>query len=132
MIVPPWVKPLVAVAVVCGAFGAGWYVNGMRHENASLRADADRQEALNKAVDKERDRADRYSQQVVDLLQATPPVTNTIRETIRENPSSCVRPAPVTDSLHQALSRANQAIAAAGGNGALPADAGETVKPDGR
>lgn len=132
MIVPPWVKPLVAVAVVCGAFGAGWYVNGMRHENASLRADADRQEALNKAVDKERDRADRYSQQVVDLLQATPPVTNTIRETIRENPSSCVRPAPVTDSLHQALSRANQAIAAAGGNGALPADAGETGKPDGR
>ena len=132
MIVPPWVKPLVAVAVVCGAFGAGWYVNGMRHENASLRADADRQEALNKAVDKERDRADRYSQQVVDLLQATPPVTNTIRETIRENPSSCVRPAPVTDSLHQALSRANQAIAAAGGNGALPADAGEAVKPDGR
>ena len=132
MIVPPWVKPLVAVAVVCGAFGAGWYVNGMRHENASLRADADRQEALAAAVDKERDRADRYSQQVVDLLQATPPVTNTIRETIRENPSSCVRPAPVTDSLHQALSRANQAIAAAGGNGALPADAGEAVKSDGR
>ena len=132
MIVPPWVKPLVAVAVVCGAFGAGWYVNGMRHENAVLRADADRQEALAAAVDKERDRADRYSQQVVDMLQATPPVTNTIRETIRENPSSCVRPAPVTDSLHQALSRANQAIAAAGGNGALPADAGETVKPDGR
>ena len=132
MIVPPWVKPLVAVAVVCGAFGSGWYVNGMRHENASLRADADRQEALNKAVDKERDRADRYSQQVVDLLQATPPVTNTIRETIRENPSSCVRPAPVTDSLHQALSRANQAIAAAGGNGAVSADAGEAVKPDGR
>ena len=132
MIVPPWVKPLVAVAVVCGAFGAGWYVNGVRHENAALRADADRQEALNKAVDKERDRADRYSQQVVDLLQATPPVTNTIRETIRENPSSCVRPAPVTDSLHQALSRANQAIAAAGGNGFLPADAGEAVKPDGR
>lgn len=132
MIVPPWVKPLVAVGVVCGSFGAGWYVNGVRHENASLRADADRQEALAAAVDKERERADRYSQQVVDLLQATPPVTNTIRETIRENPSSCVRPAPVTDSLHQALSRANQAIAAAGGNGALPADAGETVKPDRR
>lgn len=132
MIVPPWVRLLIAAGALCGAFGAGWYVNGMRHENASLRADADRQEALNKAVDKERDRADRYSQQVVDLLQATPPVTNTIRETIRENPSSCVRPAPVTDSLHQALSRANQAIAAAGGNGVLPADAGEAVKPDGR
>ena len=132
MIIPPWVRLLIAAGALCGAFGAGWYVNGMRHENAALRADAGRQEALNKAVDKERDRADRYSQQVVDLLQATPPVTNTIRETIRENPSSCVRPAPVTDSLHQALSRANQAIAAAGGNGALPADAGETVKPDGR
>lgn len=132
MIIPPWVRLLIAAGVLCGAFGAGWYVNGMRHENAALRADAGRQEALNKAVDKERERADRYSQQVVDLLQATPPVTNTIRETIRENPSSCVRPAPVTDSLHQALSRANQAIAAAGGNGALPADASETVKPDGR
>ena len=132
MIIPPWVRLLIAAGALCGAFGAGWYVNGMRHENAALRADAGRQEALNKAVDKERDRADRYSQQVVDLLQATPPVTNTIRETIRENPSTCVRPAPVTDSLHQALSRANQAIAAAGGNGALPADAGEAVKPDGR
>lgn len=132
MIIPPWVRLLIAAGALCGAFGAGWYVNGMRHENAALRADAGRQEALNKAVDKERDRADRYSQQVVDLLQATPPVTNTIRETIRENPSSCVRPAPVTDSLHAALSRANQAIAAAGGNGALPADAGEADKPDGR
>ena len=132
MIVPPWVKPLVAVAVVCGAFGAGWYVNGMRHENASLRADADRQEALNEALDAERRRADRYSQQVVDLLQATPPVTHTVRELTRAYPSPCTRPAPVTDSLHQALSRANQAIAAAGGNGALPADAGEAVKPDGR
>ena len=132
MIAPPWLRLAIVAAVVCGSFGAGWYVNGVRHENAALRADADRQEALAAAVDKERDRADRYSQQVVDLLQATPPVTNTIRETIRENPSSCVRPAPVTDSLHQALSRANQAIAAAGGNGALPADAGEAVKPDGR
>ena len=132
MIIPPWARLLIAASALCGAFGAGWYVNGVRHENAALRADADRQEALAAAVDKERDRADRYSQQVVDLLQATPPVTNTIRETIRENPSSCVRPAPVTDSLHQALSRANQAIAAAGGNGALPADAGETVKPDRR
>ena len=132
MIVPPWVKPLVAVAVVCGSFGAGWYVNGMRHENASLRSDADRQEALNEAVEAERERADGYSRQVIALLEATPPVTNTIRETILENPSKCVRPAPVTDGLHQALSRANQAIAAAGGNGALPADAGEAVKPDGR
>lgn len=132
MIIPPWVRLLIAAGALCGAFGAGWYVNGMRHENAVLRADADRQEALAAAVDKERDRADRYSQQVMDLLQATPPVTNTIRETIRENPSACVRPAPVTDSLHAALSRANQAIAAAGGNGSLPADASEAVKPDGR
>ena len=132
MIVPPWVRLLAAAAVVCGSFGAGWYVNGQRHENKALRADAGRQEALAAAVEKERVRADQYSQQVIELLQATPPVTNTIRETIRENPSKCVRPAPVTDSLHQALSRANQAISAAGGNGALPADAGEAVKPDGR
>ena len=132
MIVPPWLRLAIAVAVVCGSFGAGWYVNGMRHENKALRADAGRQDALNKAVEAERERADGYSQQVIDLLQATPPVTNTILETIRENPSACVRPAPVTDGLHQALSRANQAIAAAGGNGALPADAGEAVKPDGR
>ena len=130
MIVPPWVKPLVAVAVVCGAFGAGWYVNGMRHDNAALRADAGRQEALNEALDAERRRADQYSQQVIDLLQAAPPVTHTVRELTRAYPSPCVRPDPVNDSLHQALSRANQAIAAAGGNGALPTDAGEAVKPD--
>ncbi len=132
MIAPPWLRLAIAVAVVCGSFGAGWYVNGQRHENKALRADAGRQEALASAIEAERRRADQYSQQVIDLLQATPPVTNTIRETIRENPSSCVRPAPVTDSLQSALSRANQAIAAAGGNGALPADASEAVKPDGR
>lgn len=130
MIAPPWLRLAIAAAVVCGSFGAGWYVNGQRHENKALRADAGRQEALASAIEAERRRADRYSQQVVDLLQATPPVTNTIRETIRENPSTCVRPAPVTDGLHQALSRANQAIAAAGSNGAVPADAGEAVKPD--
>lgn len=132
MIVPPWVKPVALAAALCGAFGAGHHYASIKSDNKALRADAGRQEALAAAVDKERVRADRYSQQVVDLLQATPPVTNTIRETIRENPSKCVRPAPVTDGLHQALSRANQAIAAAGGNGALPADAGEAIKPDGR
>lgn len=130
MIVPPWVRLLIAAGALCGAFGAGWYVNGVRHENAALRADAGRQDALNKAVEAERERADGYSRQVIALLEATPPVTNTVREVIRANHSACVRPAPVTDSLHQALSRANQAIAAAGGNGALPADAGEAVKPD--
>lgn len=130
MIVPPWVKPVALAGALCGSFGAGWYVNGQRHENKALRADAGRQEALATAIEAERVRADGYSRQVIALLEATPPVTHTIREVVRANPSACVRPAPVTDSLHQALSRANQAIAAAGGNGALPADAGETVKPD--
>ena len=132
MIVPPWVRLLAAAAVVCGSFGAGWYVNGQRHENKALRADAGRQDALNKAVEAERERADGYSRQVIALLEATPPVTNTVREVIRANPSACVRPEPVTLSLQSALSRANQAIAAAGGNGALPADASKAVKPDGR
>ena len=120
MILPPWVRPLIAAGSLCGAFGAGWYVNGQRHENKALRADAGRQEALAAAVEKERDRANQYSQQVIDLLQATPPVTNTIRETIRENPSACVRPTPVTDGLHQALSRANQTLAASRSDGAVP------------
>ena len=132
MIVPPWVRLLAAAAVVCGSFGAGWYVNGQRHENKALRADAGRQDALNKAVEAERERADGYSRQVIALLEATPPVTNTVREVIRANHSACVRPEPVTLSLQSALIRANAAIAAAGGNGALPADAGEAVKPDGR
>lgn len=132
MILPPWVRPLVAAGALCGAFGAGWYVNGQRHENKALRADAGRQEALAAAVDKERERADGYSRQVIALLEATPPVTNTVREVIRANPSACVRPEPVTLSLQSALSRANQAIAAAGGDGAVPADASEAIKPDGR
>ena len=130
MIVPPWVRLLAAAAVVCGSFGAGWYVNGQRHENKALRADAGRQEALAAAVEKERVRADQYSQQVIELLQATPPVTNTIRETIRENPSKCVRPAPVTDSLQSALGRANQALAASRGDGRVPRPADETPSAD--
>lgn len=130
MIAPPWLRLAIVAAVVCGSFGAGWYVNGQRHENKALRADAGRQEALASAIEAERRRADQYSQQVIDLLQATPPVTHTVRELTRAYPSPCVRPPTVTDSLHAALSRANQAITAAGGNGAVPADAGEAVKPD--
>ena len=130
MIVPPWVKPLVAVAVFCGAFGAGWYVNGMRHENKALRADAGRQDALNAAVEAERERADGYSRQVIALLEATPPVTNTVREVVRANPSACVRPEPVTLSLQSALGRANQALAASRGDGAVPRPADETNGAD--
>ena len=50
MIIPPWVRLLIAAGALFGAFGAGWYVNGMRHDNAALRADAGRQEALNEAL----------------------------------------------------------------------------------
>ena len=119
-----------------GVVGAGQMGNGIAHVFAVAGYDVlltdISQDALNKAVEAERERADGYSRQVIALLEATPPVTHTVRELTRAYPSPCVRPAPVTDGLHQALSRANQAIAAAGGNGALPADAGEAVKPDGR
>lgn len=127
-----WVRPLIAASALCAAFVAGWYVNGVRHENASLRANAGRQEALNEAVAAERERADRYSQQVVDLLQATPPSAPTVRTIIRENPSPCVRPTAVNDSLQSALGRANAAISAAGGDGAVPANAREAAITDRR
>lgn len=130
MIVPPWVRLLIAAAVVCGSFGAGWYVNGQRHENKALRADAGRQEALNKAVEAERVRANGYSDQVIALLEATPPSAPTVRTVIRENPSTCTRPPAVTDSLQSALGRANQALAASRGDGRVPRPADETPSAD--
>lgn len=130
MIVPPWVKPVALAAALCGAFGAGHHYASIKSDNKALRADAGRQDALNKAVEAERERADGYSRQVIALLEATPPVTNTVREVIRANPSACVRPEPVTLSLQSALSRANAAIAAAGSDGVVPSDASETRQPD--
>jgi hypothetical protein len=125
---PVWVKPLAAALALCGAFGAGWWVNGVRHERDALQESAGAREALDKALADERARADRYSQQVIDILAATPAVTNTVREVVRANPSQCVRPEPVTDSLRSAAARASAALAAARGDGAVPRPAAE-AKP---
>lgn len=114
MIIPPWVRLLIAAGALCGAFGSGWYVNGMRHENAALRADAGRQEALNKAVDKERDRADRYSQQVVDLLQATPQPSERVREIIRNVKSDCILDPEVISAINRSTDDANARISGKG------------------
>lgn len=127
---PVWVKPLLAALALAGAFGAGWWVNGVRHERNALQESAGAREALDKALADERARADRYSQQVIDILAATPPATHTIKELTRAYPSPCVRPAAVTDSLRSAATRASAALAAARGDGAVPRPAAEAEPAD--
>ena len=114
MIVPPWVRLLAAAAVVCGSFGAGWYVNGQRHENKALRAAAGRQEALAAAVEKERVRADQYSQQVIELLQATPQPSERVREIIRNVKSDCILDAEVVSAIQRSTDDANARISGQG------------------
>jgi hypothetical protein len=112
-------RVLALLVAALGLFMSGWYVNGLRHERNALASDADRQSALSQELAKERERANGYSEQVIALLSA-PKASNTIREVIRENPSKCVRPVPVTDGLRAEVDRANQAIAASRNNGVLP------------
>lgn len=124
--IPEAAKPYLILAGVvlaalggAGLFGAGWYVNGIRHERNALKADADSQSALNEQLANERERANGYSEQVIALLSA-PKASNTIREVIRANKSDCVRPGPVTDGLRTEVDRANTAIAASRDTGVLP------------
>lgn len=112
-------RVLALLVAAAGLFFAGWYVNGLRHERNALKEDADSQSALNDLLAKERERANGYSEQVIALLSA-PKASNTIREVIRENPSKCVRPGPVTDGLRTEVDRANTAIAASRDTGVLP------------
>lgn len=137
--IPAAVKPYAALAGVvftllggAGLFFAGWYVNGLRHERNALKDSAGATAALNEKLEAERVRANGYSQQVIDILAATPPATNTIREIVRANPSPCQRPDPVTDGLSLALASANQAIAASLRDGVLPPDADQAKQSDGR
>ena len=112
-------RVLALLVAAAGLFMSGWYVNGLRHERNALASDADRQSALSQELAKERERANGYSEQVIALLSA-PKASNTIREVIRENPSKCVRPGPVTDGLRTEVDRANTAIAASRNDGVLP------------
>lgn len=124
-------RVLALLLAAAGLFYSGWWVNGMRHENAALKATSKERAALDKALADERVKAASLDAQVQALLSREPAV-RTIRETIRANPSPCVRPEPVTDGLSRALASANQAIAASLSNGVLPADADKAEQPDGR
>lgn len=114
-------RVLAMLLAAAGLFCSGWYVNGMRHENADLKRTSKERAALDKALADERVRAAGLDAQVQQLL-AREPAVKTIRETIRANPSTCVRPEPVTDGLSRAVASANQAIAASRGDKAVSAD----------
>lgn len=114
-------RVLAMLFAAAGLFCSGWYVNGMRHENADLKRTSKERAALDKALADERVRAAGLDAQVQQLL-AREPAVKTIRETIRANPSACVRPEPVTNGLSRAVASANQAIAASRGDKALSAD----------
>ena len=122
---------LVACLLALGlSFSSGWYVNGLRHENAALKASSSARAAFDKEMAKEQVRAAGLDAQIRELL-AREPAVKTVREVIRANPSACVRPAAVTDSLRTEVASANQAIAASRGDKAVSADSPKASQPDG-
>lgn len=107
------------------------FVGGCHHgkTSAELKAyeDGDKaRSALADLLDKERGRSAGLNDEIRTLLNR-PNARDTIRETIRLHPSNCERPAAVTDGLRSEIAAANQAIAASGGNDAVPADTADGI-----
>jgi hypothetical protein len=96
------IKLLIYVAI-CGFF---FWIGGIREEAANLKAD---NKLMARAVD-ERDQAikDRNKAQAkADKLAKLPPKVVTV---VRNNPSNCTLPRPVTDSVRDQVRETNSAI----------------------
>lgn len=107
------------------------FVGGCHHGKTSAELkeyeDGDKaRAALADLLDKERERSAGLNDEIRALLNR-PNARDTLREVIRENPSSCERPAAVTDGLRSEIAAANQAIAASGGNDQVRTDSADGI-----
>lgn len=124
----------LALVVACllallASFFFGWYVNGLRHEKAELERTAKAREAFDKAIAAEKAKSAKLDARITELLDR-PPAVRTVKEVIRANPSTCTRPAAVTDSLRSEVASANQAIAASRGGKVLQRNADQAESSD--
>jgi len=118
-------RMLAVLIAAAGLFCSGWWIRGVKDERDTLKDKAGEQQALNELLASERTRANQYSDQVIALLSA-PKAGTTIREIVRNAPSNCVRPEPVSTGLQRAVESGNQAIAASRGGPTLQGNAAGT------
>lgn len=107
-------EALAAIALVGLIFAAGLFL-GMKWETANQAADAiaqanDRLDAVLDAQKGANESAARL-QKTIDRL---PKAEKKVSDAVRDNPSGCVRPAPVADSLQAGVGEANAARALPG------------------
>jgi hypothetical protein len=103
-------KPLLALALLALWTWGAWVQGGKSARLACAEAQLEAREAADKAL---RD-AQRAAAEANDKLRAElakPKPGQTIREVIRDNPTDCRVPAAVSDSVREAVNRANQAAA---------------------
>lgn len=110
------IKLLLVIGAASALFLGGCHYGTTKAENASMKAEQKAMGELAERLEEERQRANGLNEQIRTLLDR-PAAKDTIRTIIRENPSTCVRPAALVDGLRQEIDSANQAIAASrGGN----------------
>lgn len=110
------IKLLLVIGAASALFLGGCYYGVTKTENASMKAEQKAMNELAGKLEEERQRANGLNEQIRTLLDR-PAAKDTIRTIIRENPSTCARPAALVDGLRAEINSANQAIAASrGGN----------------
>lgn len=120
------IRVLACILAASVLFVGGCRYGKVNAELAAYEAGDKARAALADLLDKERERSAGLNQEIRTLLNR-PNARDTLREVIRENPSSCERPAAVTDGLRSEIAAANQAIAASGGNAPVRTDSADGV-----
>lgn len=104
-------KAVIAVVLLGAAFALGWYSGSLSGRLTASNRSADL--ALDKLEASEKREAEqiRIAKATQKALDKLPRSQGVIREVVRENPSNCVLPPAVVDSLQDAIRKANAARA---------------------
>lgn len=111
---------LIKVVLVIGAaflcIAASFNIGAKLERLKTLIEQRDAVDAMRQSLLDEQARNVELNEQIRTLLDR-PAARDTIREIVKTNPSTCIRPTAVADGLRQEIDSANQAIAASrGGN----------------
>lgn len=101
------IKAVGALILLAVVFALGWYSGALAGRlgkaNAAQKLAADRLDEVLKGQKADKERAEKL-QKALDKL---PRSQGVIREVVRENPSGCVLPPAVVDSLRDSIRKAN-------------------------
>lgn len=106
-----YAKAIAVLIVAALLFAAGWHLGGLKAERDAAKAKRDAMaEKLDEVLRAQAEDKAR-AKHLQDTLDKLPKSEGPIRETVRDNPSKCVRPAAVAERVREAASEANAARA---------------------